>query len=66
MARLGLVELEDAEFEAEGRTIKYRKVSLTLQGENLQESAVVPGVQGCADAQEAGQGGPLAQVRKVL
>ena len=38
MDRLGLLELEDAEFEAEGRTIKYRKVSLTLQGENLQES----------------------------
>ena len=34
MARLGLLELEDAEFEAEGRTIAYRKVSLTLKGEH--------------------------------
>jgi len=33
MARTGVVELENAEFEAEGRTIPYRKVSLTMKGE---------------------------------
>ncbi len=33
MARMGIVELENAEFEADGRTIPYRKVSLTMKGE---------------------------------
>ncbi|HVJ08031.1 MAG TPA: ATP-dependent DNA helicase RecQ [Acidisarcina sp.] len=39
MARLGLVDLEDAEFETEGRTIPYRKATLTLKGENLEKAA---------------------------
>ncbi len=33
MARMGLVELENAEFEADGRTIPYRKISLTMKAE---------------------------------
>jgi ATP-dependent DNA helicase RecQ len=39
MARLGLVDLEDAEFQAEGRTIPYRKATLTLKGEHLEDAS---------------------------
>lgn len=38
MARLALVDIEDAEFEAEGRTIVYRKVTLTTKGANLERA----------------------------
>jgi superfamily II DNA helicase RecQ len=38
MARGGYATLEDAEFEAEGRTITYRKVRLTDEGEELRGS----------------------------
>lgn len=39
MSRLGLVDLEDAEFQAEGRTIPYRKATLTLKGEHLEDAS---------------------------
>ncbi len=32
LARAGLVELREAEFEREGKTIRYRKASLTAAG----------------------------------
>jgi ATP-dependent DNA helicase RecQ len=35
MAQGGYAKFEDAEFEADGRTISYRKVSLTDEGEEL-------------------------------
>lgn len=38
MARLGLIDIEDAEFEAEGKTIVYRKVTLTTKGKNLEQT----------------------------
>ncbi len=37
MVRAGVVTLEDATFEAEGRSIAYRKVSLTEFGEEVRE-----------------------------
>jgi RecQ family ATP-dependent DNA helicase len=39
MAQGGLATFEDAEFEAEGRSISYRKVSLTQEGEDLYSAA---------------------------
>jgi ATP-dependent DNA helicase RecQ len=38
MARGGYAVIEDAAFEAEGRTVAYRKVSLTPEGEELSEA----------------------------
>lgn len=35
MARGGYAQIEDAEFEKDGRTVNYRKVSLTEEGEEL-------------------------------
>jgi len=34
MARAGIVEVEETSFEKDGRTIPFRRVSLTLRGEN--------------------------------
>jgi RecQ family ATP-dependent DNA helicase len=38
MARGGYATLEDAEFEKDGRTVAYRKVSLTDEGEELRSA----------------------------
>lgn len=38
MARGGYTTLEDAEFEKDGRTVAYRKVSLTEEGEELRSA----------------------------
>ena len=37
LAGAGLVSMEDAAFEKEGRSINYRKVSLTADAEDLEE-----------------------------
>jgi len=37
MAAAGLVQIEDASFEKEGRTIPYRKVTLTREGSSVNE-----------------------------
>ena len=37
MARAGIVEIEETSFEKDGRTIPFRRVSLTLRGENSAE-----------------------------
>jgi DNA topoisomerase-3 len=37
MARAGLVRLSDASFEKDGKTIPYRKVSLTREGQSFEE-----------------------------
>lgn len=41
MARAGLVRLSDASFEKDGKTIPYRKVSLTREGQSFEESTPV-------------------------
>ncbi len=41
MARAGLVRLSDASFEKDGKTIPYRKVSLTREGQSFKESTPV-------------------------
>ena len=38
MARGGYATLENAEFESEGRTVNYRKISLTEEGEELRST----------------------------
>ncbi len=38
MARGGYATLEDAEFEKDGRTVAYQRVSLTDEGEELRTS----------------------------
>jgi superfamily II DNA helicase RecQ len=42
MTSVGLVQSEDAKFEKDGRTIPYRKVSLTREGEEWNGSADFP------------------------
>jgi RecQ family ATP-dependent DNA helicase len=42
MTSVGLVQSEDARFEKDGRTIPYRKVSLTREGEEWNGSADFP------------------------
>jgi RecQ family ATP-dependent DNA helicase len=37
MASAGMIELEDTEFEKDGRIIPYRKVSITAYGEELED-----------------------------
>ena len=37
----GILALEDATFEAEGRTIAYRKASLTSYGEEVDEQTPI-------------------------
>ncbi len=41
MARAGLVRLSDASFEKDGKTIPYRKVSLTREGQSFEERTPV-------------------------
>ena len=41
MARAGLVRLSDASFEKDGKTIPYRKVSLTREGQSFKEGTPV-------------------------
>ena len=41
MARAGLVRLSDASFEKDGKTIPYRKVSLTREGQSFEEGTPV-------------------------
>jgi superfamily II DNA helicase RecQ len=41
MARAGLVRLSDASFEKDGKTIPYRRVSLTREGQSFKEGAPV-------------------------
>jgi RecQ family ATP-dependent DNA helicase len=38
LASAGMVEIEDTTFEKDGRTIPFRRVSLTLRGENAEEN----------------------------
>ena len=37
LSSAGMVEIEDTSFEKDGRTIPFRRVSLTLRGENAEE-----------------------------
>ncbi len=41
MARAGLVRLSDASFEKDGKTIPYRKVSLTREGQSFEEGTPI-------------------------
>ena len=41
MARAGLVRLSDASFEKDGKTIPYRKASLTRKGQSIEEGMPV-------------------------
>ena len=41
MVRSGLIEIEDAEFEKDGKVIAYRKISLTDAGSELRANAPV-------------------------
>jgi superfamily II DNA helicase RecQ len=41
MARAGLVRLSDASFEKDGKTIPYRTVSLTREGQSFKEGTPV-------------------------
>jgi superfamily II DNA helicase RecQ len=41
MARAGLVRLSDASFEKDGKTIPYRKASLTREGQSTEEGAPI-------------------------
>jgi RecQ family ATP-dependent DNA helicase len=38
LASAGMVEIEDTSFEKDGRTIPFRRTSLTLRGENAEEN----------------------------
>jgi RecQ family ATP-dependent DNA helicase len=44
MARAGVVEIEETSFEKDGRTIPFRRVSLTLRGENLSDDGALDGI----------------------
>ncbi len=41
MARAGLVRLSDASFEKDGKTIPYRKVTLTREGQSFDEGTPI-------------------------
>lgn len=55
LARLGVVRLEDAVFEKDGRTIAYRKVHLTLDGRSAVKADEAPEFE-IVEVLEAGRG----------
>ncbi|MBM3793660.1 MAG: DNA topoisomerase III [Acidobacteria bacterium] len=55
LARVGIVRLEDAVFEKDGRTIPYRKVHLTMDGRAEMKSGEAP-VFEIVEVLEAGRG----------
>ncbi|MCC6537995.1 MAG: DNA topoisomerase 3 [Bryobacterales bacterium] len=55
LARVGIVRLEDAVFEKDGRTIPYRKVHLTMDGRAEMKSGEAPSFE-IVEVLEAGRG----------
>ncbi len=66
MTRAGLVEIEDAEFEKNGETIRFRKIRLTESGLAVRPSTPLPLLIGDGIADEfAGHGERLSRPKKT-